>query len=438
MKKLRFMLLYLAGTLALMCGCSKERELPEDNQANHGPLAIMETENGYYYNWGYAIPYSGEDANSTMRLLKHLLRYSDKETGETILVCNKPECEHNGGSDCSATYKDITVINSMVYNDEIYVYGIEEDGIIIRFNLYRIAPDGSAIDKVGTVFECENTLGAAYTAARCIVGALPECFIIHKGYAYLPYYLRIGLASRGFMGGGLVQMDITTGKVNSIYEMEYMTSEVPTNLRACGDYVYMDMTGTHSYGGTMQYHISEDRLEQPDPDYKMTFSFPMGERLYNVLRSYDSTTMEPLPISVHAYNVNTGMWSSSEVFETDIIAGFDDTLVSFPYEDMVVIGTDDRVVFYSLSKDNYGEKIGEISIEAGERVSVYPFEKTMDFKIQNGILYRICTPIATEDNKPDFRVEDYYIPYEVYCCPIEDVLNGIGQWELAFSYEEGR
>ena len=434
MKKTRLILLTLASTLTLLCGCSKEKEMPEDNQANHGQLAIMETENGYYYNFGYATPYTGEDANSTMRLHKHLLRYSDKETGETILVCNKPECEHNGGADCSATYKNITVINSIMYNDDIYVYGVEEDGVIVRFNLYRIAPDGSSIDKVGTAFECENTLQESYSTARNLVGALPECFIIHKGYAYLPYYMRIGVASRGFMGGGLVQMDITTGKVNSIYEAEYMTSEVPTNLRAFGDHVYMDMEGLNSYGGTMRYIISEDRLEQPNPDYKMPFSFPMGELLYTVDHVYDGNTMEPLPISVYAYDANTHTWVADGFFETDIIVDFEDTLVSFPYEDMVVIGTDDRVVFYSLNKENYGEKMGEISIEAGERVNVYDFEKTMDFKIQDGILYRICTPLATKDNKPDFRVEDYYTPYEVYRCPVADVLNGTGQWEKAFVY----
>lgn len=438
MKKTRLILLTLASTLTLLCGCSKEKEMPEDNPANHGQLAIMETENGYYYNFGYAVPYTGEDANLTMRLPKHLLRYSDKETGETILVCNKPECEHNRGADCSATYKDITIINSIMYNDEIYVYGIEEDDIIIRFNLYRIAPDGSSIDKVGTAFECENTLRESYATALNLVGALPECFIIHKGYAYLPYYMRIGIASRGFMGGGLVQIDITTGKVNSIYEMEYMTSEAPTNLRAYDDHVYMDMKGIHSYGGTTRYIISEDRLEQPNSNYKLTYGFPAGERLYNVFHAYDGNTMEPLPISIEAFDRNTGIWLTDESFQTDIIVDMGDTLVSFPYEDMVVIGTDDRVVFYSLREEKYGDKIGELFIESGERVNVYPFEKTMDFKIHNDILYCICTPIVTEENKPDFRVEDYYTPYEVFCCPVEDVLNGTGQWEKAFSYEKGR
>ena len=435
MKKSRIALLILASIFALLCGCSKA-ELPEDNQANHGQLAIMETENGYYYNFGYAIPYSGEDANSTMRLVKHMLRYSDKEIGESILVCNKPECEHSGNNSCPATYKNITIINSIMYNDEIYVYGIEEDGIIIRFNLYRIAPDGSSIDKIGTAFECENTLGKAYSTAMNIVGALPECFIIHKGYAYLPYYLRIGVASRGFMGGGLVQMDITTGETKNLCEAEYMTSETPTNLRACGDYVYMDMVSIHSWGGTMRYVISEDRMEQPNPDWKSTYGFVTPTRLYTVYPAIDGETMEALPVSVTAFDSATGSWIDEECFETDIISDYKDKLISFPYEDMVVIGTKDRVVFYSLGEENYGEKIGEIFFESGERVYTYYYENVLDFKIQNDILYRICTPIATEDNKLDFRVEDYYTPYEVYCCPVEDVLNGTGQWKLAFTYEE--
>jgi len=436
MKNLRLILFCLAGTLALLCGCSKEKEMPEDNQANHGPLAIMETENGYYYNWGYAIYSDEENASNTSMKYKNQLRYNDKENGDTILVCNKPECEHNGSDSCTATYKNIMVINSILYNDEIYVYGVEEDGTIIRFILYRIKPDGSAIDKVGTVFECENTLGEGYTIVVPTLSSIPEPFIIHKGFAYLPYFIRIGKASRGFMGGGLMQMDITTGESKSIYEMEFMTSDFPHNLRACGDYVYIFMKAPHSMGGDMRYIISEDRMEQPNPEWKMTFDVITPNRLYNVSNSYNPETQTTGFISITSYDSATGAWIDAEYFETDILGDPYDIPVSFPYKDTIVICTDDRVAFYGIGEENYGEKLGEIFFESGARIKGYNREPTLEFKINNDTLYRICTPIVTENTTPLPNIPDFYMPYEVYSCPVEDILNGTGQWELAFSYEE--
>lgn len=435
--KSKILLFTLASAIALLCGCSKEKEMPEDNQANHGPLAIMETENGYYYNFGYAV--YNEESLFGLREFKNLLRYSDKETDETILVCNKPECEHNGSDSCTATYKNLTIINSLMYNDEIYVYGAEEDGTTIRLNLYRIVPDGSAIDKVGTVLEVENTLGqgVAFMPQNATVFGTNNlnCFIIHRGYAYLPYYLRIGKASRGFMGGGLMQMNITTGETKSIYEMEFMTSEFPYNLRACGDQLYMDMKSAHSPGGTMRYIISEDRMEQPNPEQQMTYDVITPNRLYNVSNAYNWETKTVGFISVTSYDSATGAWIDEEYFETDIV-GY--RLFAFPYKDMIVICTNDRVAFYGIGEENYGNKMGEIFFESGERVKGMSQEPVLEFKINNDTLYRICTPIATESNKVLPLIPAYYMPYEVFSCPVEDILNGTAQWEKAFSYEEGK
>lgn len=433
MKKLRFILFCLAGTLALLCGCSKQKEMPEDNQANHGPLAIMETENGYYYNFGYAV--YNEEALFGSRVNKNLLRYSDKETGESILVCNRPECEHNGNDSCTATYKNITIINSIMYNNGIYIYGAEEDGTIIRLNLYHVAPDGSSIDKVGTVFECENTIGEEYIMAIPEISFTPESFIIHKGYAYLPYFIRIGMASRGFMGGGLMQMDITTGETKSIYEMEFMTSEFPYNLRACGNLIYIDMQAPHSQRRTMRYIISEGRMEQPDPEIKKTFDVITPNRFYNIAALYNLEAQTTGFISVISYDSATGTWIDEETFETDLMRD-QEISISFPYKDTIVICTDDRVAFYGIGEENYGEKLGEIFFESGERIKGMNQEPVLEFKINNDTLYRICTPIKTEDNKFLPLIPAYYMPYEVYSCPVEDILNGTGQWELAFSYEE--
>ncbi len=427
--KSKILLFTLASAIALLCGCSKEKEMPEDNQANHGPLAIMETENGYYYNYGY-VPTGSDD------LCEQRLRYWDKENGESILVCNKPECEHNGNDSCTATYKNITIINSLMYNDAIYVYGVEEDDIIIRFNLYRVAPDGSSIDKVGTVIESENTLNENVNISVSYNNDIsaPAPFIIHKGYAYLPYYLRLGVASKGFMGGGLMQMDITTGETKTLYELEYMISKFPHGLTACGDYVYMNMINSHSTGETMRYVISEDRLEPiSEKSFYDVFTDTM---LYTVQASSLEGTESAGPISVNGYDVNTGELLSDKEFLTDIPSAPDAQIISFPYENMIVIGANDRVAFYGIGEENYGKKLGEMFFEPGYHEEILAFVQGLDFKINNDTLYRICTPINVKNYRPSEIRFPYFVPYEVYSCPVEDILDGNGQWTLEFTYAE--
>jgi len=429
MKNLRFILFCWVCTLTLLCGCSKEKEMPEDNQANHGPLAIMETENGYYYNYGYV------DTITRNVYCKQYLHYLDKENGENILVCNKPECEHNGNNSCTATYKNIAVINSLIYNNEIYVYGVEEDGLMVRFNLYRIAPDGSSIDKVGTVIESENTLSEDYNISLSHKDIYaPGSFIIHKGYAYLPYYLRLGVASKGFMGGGLVQMDITTGETKTIYEMEHMTSKFPHDLTACGDYVYMNMINYHSTGETTRYVISEDRLE---PISERCFYDVFTETtLYTVQADASEESDATGPIAVNGYDVNIGELLADKTFLTDIPSNPETRIISFPYEDMLVIGVQDRVTFYGIGEENYSEKLGEIFFESGYHEEIHSFVQGLDFKISGDTLYRICTPINVKNYRPAEIRYPSYIPYAVYSCPIKDILKGNGQWTLEFTYAE--
>ncbi|MBQ1849647.1 MAG: hypothetical protein II139_04700, partial [Lachnospiraceae bacterium] len=81
---LTVLVLSLAG-----CGEKEKKDLPEDTPWNHGYNAIMETEDGYYSN-DYGL------RSSTVKALQ-CLRYYEKESGNIILLCNKPECTHDGG-----------------------------------------------------------------------------------------------------------------------------------------------------------------------------------------------------------------------------------------------------------------------------------------------------------------------------------------------------
>jgi len=435
-------LLSLGCVLMFLCGCKGEPQFPDDNPANHGPLAIMETENGYYYNYGYTGYKVAEDGSVTYTGKQHLLRYHDKASDESILLCNKPECEHRGDDSCAATYKNLNIINSVLYDGQIYVYGLEQDGNLIRFNLYRTALDGSSMDLVGTVLEAENTIDNEITFAPSQTASQlskPEnSFIIHKGYAYLPYYLRIGSASKGFRGGGLMQMDLQTGKSKLLYELEYLTSPYPFNLRACGDYVYMNLMGSTTVKGTMRYMISESKIEYPPA---------MAEDIYHPM--FDAVTEEGIYMISNGYDPNLGTFSSSAAIEvrdgttgeklsqkqivTDIpteeMNGFK---VVLPYEDTLMIATSKRITFYSLKETDYGKKLGELApMEAPKQASHSVL--TPEYKITNQTLYLIQKQPSTAIYGDYYDSQGAYQFYEVYKCPLEDIFAGTGTWEEAYT-----
>lgn len=444
-------LLCLCLSLFLLAGCQKEPASPQqpsddksnrpnvatdDDHANHGVLAILETENGYYYNYGYSVDEAGKNYVNNSMIMKHLLRYHDKASQETILLCSKPECEHLGDDSCAATYKDLYVINTVLYQEQLYIYGLEKEQEILRLNLYRAALDGSSMDLVGTVFEAENTTGDGFSLqAHKPMSVCDETFIIHRGYAYLPYYLRLGFASKGFMGGGLVQMDLRTGKTKTLYEMENMNSYFPFNLRGCGDYIYIDLTGT------VRYVISEDLLDTTIGKGKPAFDAITVEKVYTLRNVYDKETRKSSgPITVSVYDSITGEAIPTENFETDLTnEEYLRRLRSFAYDGMLVIATDKRVVFYDIEGDNHGTKLGELAISAdNENVRWYShyYEKAADIKITNGKVYLFCNPTDYEAKEESATIrQGMHRLYQVYSCPVEDILKGHGTWEKAFEFQ---
>lgn len=444
-------IIYLFSLMLLLCSCKANPSTPaegtvnpakaDDNQANHGLLSIMETEHGYYYNYGYTAFQIENDQINFISGNRHQLRYYDKESGESILLCNKPECEHQGGDSCVATYGNLTVINSILYNNMIYVYGMEQVENIMRFNLYQVALDGSSMDKVGTVFEAENTIGESATIVPGFLSARDVTFIIHRGYAYLPYYLRIGKASKGFMGGGLVQMNLETGKIKTLFQQEYMNSLFPQNLMACGDYVYMDMRSSNAFKGSMRYVISRDTIEYPPAcqEYHPVFHAVTEEQLYVFSPGYDPTTGTASDSWVLVtYDGVTAEQLPERQITTDITGEeIENFRRFFPYKDMMIIATQQRVVFYGISEENYGQKLGEI-------VHTYDYKKwfynnpTLEYHVENDTLYRITELPATAIYGDTYDSQGAYTLFQVSRCSLADIFRGQGVWTEAFVYEPGR
>ncbi|MBE5861892.1 MAG: hypothetical protein E7295_03465 [Lachnospiraceae bacterium] len=427
---------------------------PEDTPWNHGTSAIMETELGWY----------------TAGLGEEMcLRYYEKESGNTIVLCNKPECEHNGNDSCEATYRNLKVINACLYEGYIYLTGWEGvvddlfindsktvDTEIINYSLYRAALDGSAIDKVATIFETDNVQRQKTNPSRRVTGACwytndDASFIIHKGVAYVPLYIGLGDGSAGLRGAGFYKVDLSTGTVKEIEKYETLQSRPPAYLSGISDDIYY-----YRYDGAARkqlwyrYVISEDRVEAADPrlDKLADATEIFGKKLealearpsftedreYFLVRTYQER--EAGQLAVLAFDAKTQELLPEESFETEIpfnrkkysldirYRGYYSFL---QYDGKFFIADMENIFVY----DKAGKKAGEVAVPQ-EKLDWNEAERQiyLDFKICNEKLYLIY---GNQISSVYYSGTGEY--YRVLFCPIKDIYQVSGQWTDAYRFQ---
>lgn len=415
----------IAGVL--LTGCGKAAEPSEDTPWNHGYNAILETEDGYYYNRSANSFNYYADSMPDYYLVGNNLQYFEKESGISIQLCNKPECQHKGGEDCEATYRNIRTVNTQLYDGSLYILGMDYDvnfeSNMVSINLYKAALDGSSMDKVGTVIQGDNLNGDLISAPSARDG-----FLIHKGCAYIPYYLRFGQASKTYIGGGLAKMNLKTGETEILFEAKTVSSDFPILEAGVGDYVYF--RGNRSFKG-FRYVISEDRVEETKA-YANAENEETGEmekREFNVMwrafskdRNYQFTCQGDDPkdsyISFAAYDAVTGEVKPEEYIITDISVGVYDECSLVCYEDKLMLTVADMAYWYSRT----GEKLAEIQSPVPKEGYGYD-EDACQFKISMDKLYAI---IRERDSR--FYPHDYV----VYSCPLKELFEGKGSWTESF------
>ena len=459
-KKHQVLLIIMLLCLLFTSSCEKKgaskdsqgngKDYPEDTPWNHGPLAILENETGWY-TWGL---------NDGVGII--CLRYYDKESANTILLCNKPECAHEGGDGCEATYQSLKVINAVFYDGYLYILGWDgiDDGMghytsdvnkkynVINLSLYRAALDGSAIDKVGMVLETENEQHLSVKKRSFGDYAYyynDNSFIIHKGFAYIPYYLQLGSGLVGLRGGGMIKMDLSTGKTQEIDKIENLQKRAPAGLVGTEDYVYyyqVDGTVRKDYPW-YRYVISEDRIESAEPkfsDPEATFSgrkheilpiapYFKGDRSYWLAKSYQEGEEDRIAIVV--CNVTTGEVLPEESIETQVPFNKKKYRSShrYPsqysmtyYNGMFLIADEDKATLC----DQNGVILGEIAVPK-EMFEIAEAETglTMEYRISNEKLYLIFG-----------RMGFNYANYRILSSSLEYIKNGQGKWTDAF-YVQG-
>lgn len=115
---------------------------------------MAETDSGYYF------------------INNNLLYFFDKESLETIVVCNKLNCEHNNDS-CTAYFSTFNFYPMQLayYDNALYLLGWETEGANIHHNyIYQISLDNYKRKKSAFISNSNGISSAV--------------FIIHRGYIY--------------------------------------------------------------------------------------------------------------------------------------------------------------------------------------------------------------------------------------------------------------
>ena len=282
----------IAAFALILCGCSEKNEQVNypDSDAAWNELNIMETENGYYI-------------GGTSSLF---LQYHDKNTGNEIMLCDKPECPHDGRETCTATYKNLNCSNVVLYDNELYFAAIDSDGETLTVSLYKAACDGSSLDKVSELYSVKNSTDKYHVF-------FDKAFLtVHRGYAFINVDIynaeNIGLFA-GFIGGGFYRTDLRNGESKALVQYDDFWNDKKANsgIYPCEDYILYEnfSSNTRKYyriklnaDSPEQIHFeNEDRIsvEGADSSKIYVLEFPEGEYNkivdeYNMVE-YDAETL---------------------------------------------------------------------------------------------------------------------------------------------------
>lgn len=392
--KFKKLAVLFAAVMALS-GCSEEEaktdmsKLPPDTPYCRN---IMETENGYYYNVDMTLS----------------LRYTEKSSGNDIFLCPKPECMHDGNDSCTATYNNLIVSEPVLYNGYIYFIGEIRTKETAGYSLYKVALDGSSLDKVTDIVEAKKP-----PQYGNFVSSL-QSFIIHKGYAYVPYTVGQGDYTQ-FVESGFARVDIVTGETEFVSRSDnWLESGQFSVYAGCGDYVFYDLYSHSSLGGesgTYVYNIetgeSKLMLEHvgdraiscfgDDTFYYINFN----EENELILSGYDIESLEPNDITI-------------ETGETSIGG------VVLCYEDKLFLRGAENIKVLSKEGDLLGT-VKSMGVDSDEMLDGSNYYNGSIFDISDGKLYTSVT------------LDDWNGESEIYCCNIDDILNGTAEWEKAYT-----
>ncbi len=418
------------ATMSLMLSlCSCGNNIPNEPSlaTNTGTSMfnqIMETEDGYYYN-----------ATCFGDLSLH---YYDKATGSSLFLCAKPECTHDGNSFCTATCGGFGGMYTAMYGDYIYISAIDSGEERSEFKLLRASVDGTELTEVCSFMNYN-------TKEECcrLFGDDTRSMVIHRGYAFVPYFIVTNQEDGAGVGGTAV-INVENGKYNLLTEYDSSVTRGPESVTADGDYFYylINNNGNMTETEIWRYNFitnKEEKLTLRESLYDYigaTFNttgirnyMPIDGKIWYIWYDYHNTRAE-----MFIYNPEDDSTIKPEQFVDKlctITEEYDDNgeLLSINYKTFVqpVIKYDGEYLyiaekgFYGIEYyDDYlypfklhiftleGEELGSFIYERESAAQINIVNKTVYIQTTSGVEY----------------------------CAVSDIINGKTEWKKLYSFEQ--
>lgn len=349
----------LTAGLFLLSACGKTDVKDTDN----GTLAIesvvddcdfeyfyvAESERGYYF-WEFI-----DEEHPYPRLM-----FVDKESGQVVPLCNKPDCTHEG-RECNAYYpgldfgKDgIAKYYLQYYDESLYALGVSADDYV---TLFRIEEDGSEWE-ISTKLYRTDYAGTGHWKQ-------PEILLV-DGFAYfVDWKQKVMKLERVPIGGGTAEVlfegDSEAPEVQ-IYRVKSYDGTVFFQA-----HIFVDENIEHAAGGLYQYDVSSNQCRMIKEGLVGPYSIRNDFVYYGNeegLCRYSIQDESTEILADQPMNVPNIILTRENIFVYDQMG--DNTLTAYDYEGKEVFrvteGLKPTRLFCGNSKIMFGERADEIGL----------------------------------------------------------------------------
>lgn len=244
----------LAAGLFLLSACQKTEQGNVEGTVSAEGAGAVETDLEYYYvaesEHGY-YRWKEIDIDSGFPMLM----FTDKESGETVPLCNKPDCTHDS-EECNACFPVMSAYTNtgmdahyvQYYNDSLYIIGLGEDDYV---TLYRVEADGSEWEESTRLYRTDYSATGHWRT--------PE-ILIADGYVYYIDYKQKSMT--------LTRMPVGGTKAEIIYEDDSDAEVQIHRLKCRNGYVYFQVV-TFPEGKYELHEAALYRYDTADGQYSL-------------------------------------------------------------------------------------------------------------------------------------------------------------------------
>lgn len=314
--------------------------------------------------------------NTDSKDARNGLCFTDFETGETVYLCAKPECLHDGSSFCNATTQNYDFCSLAYCEGMLYALATKHTTDTEhpdRAMLLACQPDGSGITEIAEVSD---------------YGAIENCeMIAHRGALWLYVVAANELASSDSVIDkgmamhrnrcGLYHYDLRTRQLTwvtgSTPTATYCNTDTIKQLIGAGDYVYFLQTANGPYAlheGLYQVDIRTGVIRDTGADTTYLFTYTACEdAVFYTRRAKEASEETKGEYEMYRISVADGTETSALVPRGDLVFAVDSdmifmrlnqNLVCFDSEGNEHPGQYDRHVYEGEHSMHYGYADGEI------------------------------------------------------------------------------